>query len=117
MSETALSNSLYISVFEDANTSNYYYLSLNTRNLLKFYSTAQHIYYMPSILEYRLVQQKGGIEETVVGAVISLTVTGTYKDTGDTYNYTKEFVQTNSSEALNTPYIYKVKFYEKIALF
>lgn len=106
MSETALSNSLYISVFEDANASNYYYLSLNTRNLLKFYSTAQHIYYMPSTLEYRLVQQKGGIEETVVGAVISLTVTGTYKDTGDTYNYTKEFVQTNSSEALNTPYIY-----------
>ena len=106
MSETALSNSLYISVFEDANTSNYYYLSLNTRNLLKFYSTAQHIYYMPSTLEYRLVQQKSGIEETVVGAVISLTVTGVYKDTGSDYSYTAEFVQSNSTDNPNAPYVY-----------
>lgn len=106
MSDTALSNSLYISVFEDANASNYYYLSLNTRNLLKFYSTAQHIYYMPSTLEYRLVQQKGGIEETVVGAVISLTVTGVYKDTGSPYSYTTEFVQQDSADNLNVPYVY-----------
>lgn len=93
MSEAAVSNSLFISVFEDPNASSYYHLSLNTRNLLKFYTSEQSITYLPTTFQYRLVQPKDGIDETVIGAQLTITITGTDRATDTSYEKVIETTQ------------------------
>lgn len=86
MSENVISNALYISVIEDLDNTSYYYFSINQRNVLKFYTSLGKIRYMPSQLEYRLVQQNNGIETTVLGIDLIVTVIGKDKNNNDYFN-------------------------------
>lgn len=94
MSELPISNSLYISAIGEDDTS-YYYLSLNTENLMKFYSSSSRIYYSPSSLKYCLVKQNNGYEEGVAEATLSLTISGYNLEDGNVYS--EEITKTQES--------------------
>ena len=75
MSETLTSNLLYVSVFDEEDIG-YQHLNLNTRNFLKFYTNKNTITYSPAEITYKFVEFKNGVERSVIGAKVKITVKG-----------------------------------------